>query len=159
MDFNQVYQEYFRDVYLYLRSLGANPELAEEITQESFVRAMQSLNQFDGSKDIRAWLFVIARNTLYRALQKSKRHSTLPEEENLTDRQPDIVEQLADRERAQEIHKRLHAMKEPYKEVFTLRVFGELPYEQIGNLFGRSSGWARVTYHRALIKLREEMEG
>ena len=147
MEFDQIYQEYFRDVYLYLRSLGADPELAEETTQEAFAKAMQSLHHFDGSKDIRAWLFVIARNTLYRTLQKAKRHTPLPEEESLadmclSDRQTDRVE-----------------MKEPYKEVFTLRVFGELPFEEIGSLFGRSAGWARVTYHRARGKLIKEMEG
>ncbi len=50
-------------------------------------------------------------------------------------------------------------MEEPYKEVFSLRVFGELPFEKIGKLFGKSAGWARVTYHRARMKVIEYMEG
>jgi RNA polymerase sigma-70 factor (ECF subfamily) len=44
-------------------------------------------------------------------------------------------------------------MDEPYKEVFSLRVFGELPFAQIAELFGKTESWARVTYHRAKSKI------
>lgn len=57
------------------------------------------------------------------------------------------------------IHQFLHSMKEPYKEVFSLRVFGELSFEKIGLLFGKSPGWARVTYHRARKQIIDYMEG
>lgn len=49
-------------------------------------------------------------------------------------------------------------MEEPYKEVFTLRVFGELSFREVGEVFGKRENWARVTYHRAKLKLKEEME-
>lgn len=65
MDFDYIYRAYFRDVFLYLRSLSANETIAEEITQETFVKALKSIDSFDYSKDIRAWLFTIARNTYY----------------------------------------------------------------------------------------------
>lgn len=65
MDFDYIYQSYFKDVFLYLRGLSANEDIAEEITQETFVKALKSIDKFDGSKDIRAWLFTIARNTYY----------------------------------------------------------------------------------------------
>ena len=65
MDFERVYTEYFKDVYLYLRSLSANEDTAEELTQEVFSKALKSLDSFDGSKDIRAWLFTIAKNTYF----------------------------------------------------------------------------------------------
>ena len=70
----------------------------------------------------------------------------------------DVIEQLADEERSFLIHRFLHDMREPYKEVFSLRVFGELPFERIGQLFGKSSGWARVSYYRAKQMIREYME-
>ena len=57
------------------------------------------------------------------------------------------------------IHKILHDLKEPYKEVFNLRVFGELSFEKIGEIFGKSPGWARVTYFRAKQKITEKLEG
>ena len=60
MDFETIYRRYFRDVYLYIRSLTADDALAEEIAQETFYKAFRSINRFDGSENIRAWLFAIA---------------------------------------------------------------------------------------------------
>ena len=61
MDFEEIYQAYFHDVYLYTRSLAIDENIAEEITQETFFKALRSMHQFDGKKDIRAWLFTIAK--------------------------------------------------------------------------------------------------
>lgn len=66
-----------------------------------------------------------------------------------------VEEDLLVRESARQIHQRLHALPEPYREVFTLRVFAELPFGQIGELFGKSENWARVTYYRAKQKIKE----
>ena len=66
-----------------------------------------------------------------------------------------VEEDLLIQENALQIHQRLHALPEPYREVFTLRVFAELPYTQIGELFGKSENWARVTYYRAKQKIKE----
>ena len=66
-----------------------------------------------------------------------------------------VEEDLLIEENAHQIHQRLHALPEPYREVFTLRVFAELPYTQIGELFGKSENWARVTYYRAKQKIKE----
>ncbi|MCR5341475.1 MAG: RNA polymerase subunit sigma, partial [Saccharofermentans sp.] len=56
------------------------------------------------------------------------------------------------------IHSILHQMEEPYKEVFQLRVFGELSFAEIGSIFGKTETWARVTYHRARVKIKERMD-
>ena len=69
-----------------------------------------------------------------------------------------MEEKLAQRSQAMEIHKVLHRLSEPYKEVFSLRIFGELNFREIGMLFGESENWARVTYYRARVKIREELE-
>lgn len=61
MDFGSVYCAYFRDVFLYSCSLSGNESIAEEIAQETFVKALRAIDRFDGSKDIRAWLFTIAK--------------------------------------------------------------------------------------------------
>lgn len=167
MDIESVYTQYFKDVFLYVRSLSADAGTAEEIAQETFMKALKSLDSFDGSRDIRAWLFTIAKNTYYTFCRREHIYATpelaegyterrLPENE--TDMRRDVIEQLADEERSFLIHRFLHDMKEPYKEVFSLRVFGELPYEKIGQLFGKSSGWARVSYYRAKQMIREYME-
>ncbi len=167
MDIESIYTQYFKDVFLYVRSLSADAGTAEEIAQETFMKALKSLDSFDGSRDIRAWLFTIARNTYYTFCRREHIYAD-PEHtegyterrlpENETDMRRDVIEQLADEERSFLIHRFLHDMKEPYKEVFSLRVFGELPYEKIGQLFGKSSGWARVSYYRAKQMIREYME-
>ncbi len=158
MDIESVYKQYFRDVFLYLRSLSADAGTAEEIAQETFMKALKSLDSFDGSRDIRAWLFTIARNTYYTFCRREHIYTDAALSENEADAPADVIEQLADEETSFLIHQYLHDMKEPYKEVFTLRVFGELSFDQIGCLFGRSSGWARVSYYRAKKMIREYME-
>ena len=156
MDFERIYRMYFKDVFLYLRALSA--DTAEEITQETFVKALRSIDTFNGSKDIRAWLFTIARNTYYTYCRRQTRYADEELSENEQDIRPDFTEQFADEERALQIHRFLHGMDEPYKEVFSLRVFGELPFEKIGAIFGKSSGWARVTFYRAKKQIIEYME-
>lgn len=158
MDFDYIYQSYFKDVFLYLRGLSANEDIAEEITQETFVKALKSIDKFDGSKDIRAWLFTIARNTYYSYCRRQKIYTYEEMTDGASAVQVDFTEQFVDEESAFLIHRFLHSMEEPYKEVFNLRVFGELPFEKIGRIFGKSSGWARVTFYRAKKRILEYME-
>lgn len=158
MAFEDIYRRYFRDVYRFALSLAQDGPLAEELAQETFFKALKALDRFDGSKDIRAWLFTIARNAFYDHCRAQKR--TVAREE-LPQELPDTVrleERVEDEERAFAIHQFLHAMAEPYKEVFTLRVFGELPFEKIGRLFGKSASWARVTFYRAKVQITAHME-
>ena len=145
MDFDSIYTAYFKDVFMYLRSLSANADIAEEITQETFEKALKSIDRFDGKKDIRAWLFTIAKNSYYTYCKKQK-HFVEEVPECLPDTQTILTEQFQEEETVLQIHKFLHNMKEPYKEVFTLRVFGELPYEKIGAIFGKSSRpWMKIS--------------
>ena len=158
MDFDLIYQTYFKDVFLYMCSLSADENIAEEITQEAFTKALKSLDSFDGKKDIRAWLFTIAKNTYYTYCKRQKIFREHEPHEELSDPQPDLTERLADEETAFRIHQYLHEMKEPYKEVFSLRVFGELSFEKISLIFGKSPSWARVVFYRAKEQLKEYME-
>ena len=158
MDFERVYTKYFKDIYLYLQSLSANEDTAEELTQEVFSKALKSLNRFDGSKDIRAWLFTIAKNTYFTLCRRQKLFISEELTEPIPDRRVQFTEHLEDEAQAFQIHQFLHNMKDPYKEVFSLRVFGELSFEKIAMLFGKSPGWARVTYHRARKQIIAYME-
>lgn len=157
IDFEEIYREYFKEVYLFIKSLSHDESIAEEITQEAFFKALKAIEKFDGSKDIRAWLFTIAKNTYFSHYKRKKRQIDLDvKEEPSTGVQ--IVKHLMNEEDAFTVHQFLHSMDEPYKEVFSLRTFGELPFEKIGRLFGKSSGWARVTFYRARKKIIEYME-
>lgn len=155
MEFEEIYALYFKDVHLFTTSLCNDRSLAEEITQETFFKALKSIDQFDGSKDIRAWLFTIAKNTYFSHYKKNKRLTAYEEQSSENEPATDVtlLKQLANEDDAFIIHQFVHKMEEPYKEVFSLRVFGELSFEKIGAIFGRSAGWARVTYHRARKKI------
>lgn len=116
--------------------MSASTDTAEEITQETFVKALRSIDSFDGSKDIRAWLFTIARNTYYTHYRHQSRYADEELSENEPDIQPDFTERYADEESVFRIHQFLQGMDEPYKEVFSLRVFGE---QTSGTDFGETS--------------------
>ncbi|MCR5404597.1 MAG: hypothetical protein K6E91_12380 [Butyrivibrio sp.] len=63
-----------------------------------------------------------------------------------------------DEQEALRIHRGLHELQEPYKEVFMLRVFGELSFSKIANLFGKSESWAKMTFYRAKAKIVSKLE-
>ncbi len=131
--------------------------VAEEITQETFFKALKSIDKFDGKCKLYVWLCQIAKNTYFSYSTKQKKIlSTTDKTQEYSDA-IDIENLLVVKERAIEIHKILHELEEPYKEVFTLRVFGELSFLQIGNLFMKTESWARVTYHRAKKKIKERL--
>ena len=155
MNIETIYRLYFRDICLFLQGLTHSEPLAEELTQETFFKALRHLDSFDGRQDIRAWLFAIARNCYYSDCRKRSRSTSLEElPAEPAAGQPDLEELLLDEEAAFTIHQCLHKLEEPYKEVFSLRVFGELSFEKIGSIFGHTANWACVTYYRAKAKLR-----
>ena len=156
MDFEAIYKEHFLGVYKYILSLCRDASLAEEITQETFYRAMESFHCFRGDSSLFVWLCQIAKNTYYRYTRRQKRFA--PEAEIQTDDAPSMEERLDDRDTSQRLHRLLHELQEPYKEVFTLRTFGELPFSQIGELFGKSDSWARLVYYRAKNELRRKFD-
>lgn len=158
MEFEDVYKNYFHDVFLYARGISQDVKVAEEITQETFFKALKAIDSFDGTSDIRAWLFTIAKNTFYSYCRQKKKCIDLDEIDDQAQVAETFTEKIADKEIAFQIHKFLHDMKEPYKEVFSLRIFGELSFEQIGKIFSKGSGWARVTFYRAKTMIMEYME-
>lgn len=156
-EFETIYRQYFRDVELYLRAITKNEHLAEELTEEVFFQALKALPKFRGDCDIRTWLCAMARNCYLSHLRKAKPTEDI-DELQIPDPRKTVEEQITDRQQAMAIHRVLHDLPEPYKEVFSLRVFGQLSFADIGSIFGRTANWACVTYHRARQKIREEME-
>ena len=157
MDFQEVYNLYFRDVYRYAFSLCRNESVAEEITQEAFFKALAKLDTFDGKCKVSVWLCQIAKNTYISMCRKDK-HLAPNTDTALLTGDAGIEENVFDQETAFAIHKVLHALEEPYKEVFSLRTFGELSFKQIAEIFGKTETWARVTYHRARLKIKEALK-
>ncbi|MCM1047243.1 MAG: sigma-70 family RNA polymerase sigma factor [Clostridiales bacterium] len=160
MEFEQIYRTYFKPVYLYILKLSGNEHIAEEITSETFLKAMKSIGDFRGECDMRVWLCQIAKNAYYSYLKRSNRIVNVDEAElqNVADSNVSVEEQLGIREEVQQIRKVLHTMSNPYKEVFMWRVFGELSFKEIGALYGKTDNWACVTYHRARKMIQSRLE-
>lgn len=157
MEFEQIYTTYFRDVYLYIRKLSNSEHIAEEITSETFFKAMKSLDGFRGDCDIRVWLCQIAKNCYYSYLKKVDRTESIDNVE-IAEQSTSFEERLFQQDTAMQIQKILHDVPEPYKEVFMWRVYADLSFKQIGQIFGKSENWACVTYHRARNKIKEKLE-
>ena len=158
MEFEQVYDLYFRDVYRYILKLSGSEHVAEEITSDTFFKALRSIGKFRGSCDMRVWLCQIAKNCYYTYLRKEK-HTTpleeLPESVGSADTPEELI---GAREEARQIQAILHDLPEPYREVFELRVFGELQFQEIAAIFEKSESWAKMTYYRARARLARQME-
>ncbi len=151
----KLYAAYYMRVFSYAMTMAGDRQLAEEITQEAFFRAFSRLNSFRGEADEATWLCAIARNLFNDEMRRRGRVGTAREDAAVPGR--GVEQAVCDRDASFRIHLALHALEEPYREVFELRVFGELSFRQIGRIFARTENWARVTYHRARLKLRERM--
>ena len=156
-EFEQIYRTYFQDVYHFACKLSKDKIAAEEITSETFFKAMRSIEQFRGECEIRVWLCQIAKNVYFDQYKNSRREAPLQETEEIADTVK-IEDVFLEGCQSMEIHRILHRLKEPYKEVFMLRILGELTFRQIGASFGKTENWACVTYHRAKDKIQKQLE-
>lgn len=157
MDMEELYLRYFTDVYKYLLSISQDKHVAEELTQETFFKALQKIDDFRGQCHIRVWLCQIGKNAYYDSLRKNKRLAPMEEHEQCAG-EGSMELNFEKKETAYRVHRILHHLPEPYKEVFSLRIFGELSFREISSLFGKSESWAKMTYLRAKKKIREAME-
>ena len=155
----KLYEAHYMRVFSYAMTLAGNRILAEEITQETFFRAFSKHHEFRQESDEVTWLCAIAKNYFLDEKRRESRTSPMPEDTSVIPDTGKGIEQAAvDRDSSFRIHLALHSLEEPYREVFELRIFGELSFREIGEIFSRTENWARVTYHRARLKLQERMD-
>lgn len=162
MKFDEIYNLYFPDVYKYLRCITESEHLAEELTAETFYKALKSIHTYRGDCEIRIWLCHIAKNCWFSYCKKHNRLTSIEDSNieltnnlsNDNSNSKDFIQTMEEKETLLQIHRILHKLNEPYKEVFTLRIFGELSFKHIGDLFDKNEHWACVTFHRAKTKIQ-----
>ena len=157
MKFEELYSTCFRKVYRFALSLCRNSTEAEEIAQETFFRAMSKISSLPEDASIEAWLLRIAHNLFISSCRRKKKIDPYAQTETIA-AEGGLEDRLSDEAQAGQILKHLHELEEPYKEVFTLRALGDVPYAKIASLFGKGENWARVVYFRARKQLLERME-
>lgn len=153
-EMEKIYLAHSKTVYRYLFSLTRNEELSTELTQETFYRAVKSIDSFDRSCKITTWLCAIAKNVFLSWLQKSKRTEELTEFSAVC---PSPEEEVLSGLGRIELMRRLHEMNETTREVMYLRLLGDLSFAEIGAIVGITETNARVTYYRGKEKLRKEL--
>lgn len=152
--FEKIYRAYFSDVYRYLIWLTKDVHIAEEITAQTFTKALANLDQFRGESEIRVWLCQIAKNTYFSSIKKK----TLPIETVKESEGQSLEDEILEKETVHILEGLVSELKEPYNEVFHLRVYGELSFREIGKLFDKTENWACVTYYRARKEIMKKME-
>lgn len=157
--FEEVYNLYFREVYMYVRALSHDEHVAEEITQETFFKALKAIEKYDPQKKMSVWLCQIAKNTYFSYLRKGKHVF----DEDISDLEiaddVDCFAPLLIKDQTDVLYCVLHRLDDPYKEVFMLRIFSELAFRDIARIFGKTESWARVTFYRAKSKIKDGLGG
>ena len=155
-EFEEIFKDFTPVVFRFLLSLCGDESLAEELTSETFYQAYLHIGKFRGDCKVETWLCQIAKNALY---NEQKRRGRMIQGDYLESIETDnnFLEIIANKERAIQILKHVHLLKEPYREVFMLRVIGDLSFKEIADVCGKSESWAKVTFYRAKSKLIENM--
>lgn len=153
---DEIYREHAQMVYRYLLSKTGNPDVSEEITQETFYLAVKGIDRFDESCKVSTWLIAIAKNALYAWLRKNPATEPL---ENADDMITASAESVFSNENGQiEIIKMIRLLPEDTREVMYMRLLGGLSFRQIGEIMQKTENWARVTYFRGREKIKKELE-
>jgi RNA polymerase sigma-70 factor (ECF subfamily) len=154
-DFEELYRQYAKQLFRYLICLSGDRQLAEELLQETFYQAINSIFRFRGSSKVSTWLYQIAKNVYLKHISKTRkgRMQSLDDLENVAS--PEQLDAaILEEEQKSNLAAALNKLNDPFREIICLRVFNELSFKEVGELFSRSEGWARTTFYRAKLQLR-----
>lgn len=155
---DEIMKKYANDVKRFCMSLCHDEQMAEELTQETFFRALRTIHHYDGSCLMSTWLFQIAKRAWVDALRK-KKSGPVDWIENRTlcieHETPETI--FYRKERMRSLLEMIDELKEPEHTVFVMRAVLEKSYKEIGVQFSKTENWARVTYYRARMKLMERV--
>lgn len=159
---DEIYKKYSRIVYNYLLGLTHNQELSEELMQETFYSATKNIKKFRGECSIKVWLCEIAKNKWKNKIKKTKKEKSIIINDNIDDIDELFFEdsfenEIISKEEIIDLYKNIHNLDEKTREVIYLRIRAELSFKDIGNVLDKSEEWARITFYRGKIKLKELM--
>lgn len=154
-DMEQVYKQYFETVNKYLFCLTHDSDISEELTQETFYKAIKKIGTYRGECKIAVWLCQIAKNLWYDYCRKNKRivnEDQMPEmiSINTTEEQVILAEEKI------WLYQKMQKLDKETREVIYLRITGELSFKEIATILNKTENWARVTFYRGKNKLKED---
>ena len=152
----EIYKEYFKTVNKYLFCLTHNNDISEELTQETFYRAVKKINTYKGECKISVWLCQIAKNLWYDKCRRDKRLVHIEESELFNIQTLNNIEdEVISKEEKRLLNKKIQKLDERTREVIYLRIVGELTFKEIGVIMDKTENWARVTFYRGKNKMKE----
>ena len=151
-----VYEKYHRELYLYIYSLSRNHHIAEDLTQETFLKALLSLPE--GHGNIRAWLYMVARNLFFNYREKASRNVSLEEEMERSDEEKDLLANMIENERKLQLYQALKKLDMKKREILLLQYFGDLSQKEIAAVLHITPENVRVLAYRAKKELKKYME-
>ena len=155
-DMEQIYEQYFETVNKYLFCLTHNNDISEELTQETFCKAVQKIDTFKGECKMSVWLCQIAKNLWYDQCRKNKKIVNTEEMDLLNGQALNTLEeQIISNDEKISLYKKMQKLDEKTREVMYLRITGELSFKEIGIILNKTENWARVTFYRAKNQLKE----
>lgn len=152
----ELYKQNVKIVYHFLYTRCKDEALAEELLQDTFLKAFESMERFDGSCKISTWLCQIAKHLLYQHWEKEKKASFVEFPEEVPAR-CDTEQQVLYRIELTEVMDVLNRMQSEVAQVVKLRTMSELSFKEIGAMLGKCENWARVTFFRAKKQLLQEV--
>lgn len=156
-DMEQIYEEYFEIVNKFLFCLTHNNDISEELTQETFYRAVNKIGTYKGNCKISVWLCEIAKNLWYDECRKNRKIVKTRQEEMLEMYALENTEEkVILNEEKMNLYKKMQNLDEQTREVVYLRITGELSFKEIAIILNKTENWARVTFYRGKQKLKED---
>ncbi len=156
VDAQAMYVENVKPVYRYLFSLCGSVHDAEEMTAETFYRALKSIGRYNGECRLQSWLFQIAKHVWYQELQKRKRRPAPLEDAEALPAAGDVADSLVFKEERMTLYQRMQQLDEATREVIYLRLSGELSFREIGEILGKTENWARVSFYRGKERMKND---
>ncbi len=152
---DQIYKEYFEIVNKYLFCLTHSNDISEELTQETFCRAVEKIDKYRGDCKMSVWLCQIAKYTWYDYCRKHKRETNLVKLLDIEQEIDTPENEIISKDEKIELYKKMQGLDEKTREVVYLRITGELSFKEIGVILNKTENWARLTFYRGKIKLKE----
>ena len=161
--FRLIFERYARPVFSFIYDFVGRRDLAEELTQETFVRAYQSLNRVRDETKLTSWLFGIGKNVAREALRARQKENQEFRPAEFKDRELGDVAQvspaqdLLQKELNSAMHNALALLDEDHRVVFVLKIFRECSYREIMDVTGFSLAKVKTDLHRARLEVRRRM--
>lgn len=152
----ELYNKYYRELYLYVYALSSSREIAEDLVQETFLKAILSLS--DSHTNMRAWLYMVARNLYINFAKKEKSKVDIDQIKETPSQEPPLIEHIISNETRRLCFEALQSLGGIKREVLILQYFGGLSQKEIAAVLHLTPENVRVLSFRGKKELKKYME-